>query len=52
MKQFEVPACKEQRQFEDFIKTLLKVLADLSESETDLVLEYAMHLTCKNKTGV
>lgn len=49
MKQFEVPACKEQRAFEDFVKTLLKVLADLNEHEIELVLEYAMHLAYQNK---
>ena len=49
MKQFNVPACKEQRAFEDLLKTLSKVLADLKESETEQVLEYAMHLAYQNK---
>lgn len=49
MKRFEIPACKEQKEFENLIKTLVKVAAELPANKTDELLEFAMKLAYEEK---
>lgn len=49
MKQFTFPITKAQKDFEDYAKTLLKAMADLSPEKQVELVEYAMELAYEEK---
>ena len=49
MRQYQMPVCKQQKQFEDLVQTLLKTAAQLSDDRQSLLLEYAMKLAYEER---
>lgn len=49
MRQYQMPVCKQQKQFEDLAQTLLKTAAQLSDDRQSLLLEYAMKLAYEER---